>query len=236
MFIDPATPIIFIHNPKAAGTSVRMALEQATGIGQATAKIKYDDQFRVSVHSFATAIRAHPRASPVWDDAFKFGIVRNPWDRVASFWFYSQTMLHGMTVLRHGLQRGTRRHQNRAYAGLESRGERAFEFWLTRWADQNRWSPWEYVGGGKGVLAYDQLSWFTDQEGGLIVDRLYRTDELHRLEADLSDRYDRPIKLQVQNQTVRTRLDPLFNDRTRQFVARRFARDIDYFGFEFDNP
>jgi len=63
--------VIFIHVPKTAGSS----MEHASFIGGGGhSDIRY----------FKRAFRFSFRYLPAWDDMFKFGFVRNPYDRLAS--------------------------------------------------------------------------------------------------------------------------------------------------------
>ena len=62
---------IFVHIPKTGGTSVEVALQ---GRGEQDS-IKHK-----------TALQYKSQNSDIWDDYFKFTIVRNPWDLMISWW------------------------------------------------------------------------------------------------------------------------------------------------------
>lgn len=69
--IDPAGRWIFIHIQKTGGTSIRRAL----GVPQ------------IDSHKHHPAVAVRAACGPeVWERAFKFSFVRNPWDRLVSWW------------------------------------------------------------------------------------------------------------------------------------------------------
>jgi len=64
-------PWIFVHVQKTGGNSVRTALGA--------------DIFDPYKHFFARELRdIHGEA--IWESCFKFTFVRNPWDRLVSWW------------------------------------------------------------------------------------------------------------------------------------------------------
>jgi hypothetical protein len=64
---------VFVKVPKTAGTSVAEAL-RCTHIGKPHRDIR----------EIRDALCARPEGKAFYDNAFKFGFVRNPWDRVVS--------------------------------------------------------------------------------------------------------------------------------------------------------
>lgn len=77
MIISASKRFIFIHNPKAAGTSIRRALSPwDTGRG-VRAKTKHE-----TINEFLT------RTQYDISGYFVFGFVRNPWDRFSSFYHF----------------------------------------------------------------------------------------------------------------------------------------------------
>ena len=242
MFLDTDRKILFIHNPKAAGTSIRSALVEIrnTNLGYNTRpastgsrrfKIKHDDIWLVSTHSFASRLRMHPRIRDHYRDMFTFGVVRNPWDRAVSLWEYGQQVISGQTVLRAGLRGMTEVEKNRAYNECASYG---FPYFLTEFCDRYRWNPWDYLGphGIGGVLDFNQIDWF--QHGSEeIVSRIYRMDSLSTLEVEMTRRTRHPVKFDIINATKHAKYQEFYSGETKQWVAKRFARDIKRFGFEF---
>ncbi|MGI9395781.1 MAG: sulfotransferase family 2 domain-containing protein [Boseongicola sp.] len=107
MIISPARRYIFVHIPKTGGTSLALALEaQATPddilIGdtpKARARRNRIKQLecagRLWKHSRLADIAGLAAAEPL-DDYFVFTIVRDPWDRVLSlyYWLRDQDFSH----------------------------------------------------------------------------------------------------------------------------------------------
>ena len=243
MFLDTDRNILFIHNPKAAGTSIRTALVETqdntrlginvkrANTGSARFKIKHDDAWRVSTHSFASRLRLHPRIRDHYRDLFTFGAVRNPWDRAVSLWEYGRQVISGQTVLRAGLRGMTEVEKNRAYNECVKFG---FEYFLTEFCDLYRWNPWDYLGpeGIGGVLDFNQIDWFKHGSEE-IVSRIHRTDNLPELEEDLTKRMGQTVQFNVINATDHAPYQQYYSGETKRWIARRFARDIARFGFEF---
>jgi len=69
--------LIFIHVPKTGGTSVAAALEFPLP----------DPQQKIAKHYTALTIRQF-LPPEIWDNAYKFAFVRNPWDRLYSHYQY----------------------------------------------------------------------------------------------------------------------------------------------------
>ncbi len=238
MFLDTDRNILFIHNPKAAGQSIRTALAITQGrpqhahISSTEFKIKHDDIWKISTHSFASRLMLHPRIRDRYQDLFTFGVVRNPWERAVSLWEYSKQIISGQTVLRAGLPRGMGEiEKNRAYKECVTGG---FEYFLMEFCDRYHWNPWDYLGpeGIGGVSDFNQIDWFkhgTEE----IVDRIYLMDELSELEANLTDRLGQTIRFKIINATKHRPYAEYYTRETRRWLAKRFARDIKRFGFEF---
>lgn len=77
MIISRSKQFIFVHNPKAAGTSIQKALQQ------------YDDAKRLKKHTkHETITGLRGRTKLKLSTFFIFGFVRNPWDRFASLFYF----------------------------------------------------------------------------------------------------------------------------------------------------
>lgn len=103
MIISNSRRFIFVHVPKAAGTSVTHELSRfttfrdievgGTKYGEKLQNL-YASRFDLRKHSTAAEIRA--KAGPeVWSNFFVFGFVRNPYARAYSLWKFLRKWKEG---------------------------------------------------------------------------------------------------------------------------------------------
>ena len=103
MIISNSRRFIFVHVPKAAGTSVTHELSRCTtfrdievggtAYGEKLQNL-YSSRFDLRKHSTAAEIRA--KAGPdVWWSFFVFGFVRNPYARAYSLWKFLRKWTDG---------------------------------------------------------------------------------------------------------------------------------------------
>jgi len=97
MIINHSYRFIFLHVPKTAGTSITSWLSQftswndielgGTAYGEAMQEV-YGKRFKLYKHSPAQQVKRVVR-DEIWEGYFKFGVVRNPFDRlVSAYQFY----------------------------------------------------------------------------------------------------------------------------------------------------
>jgi len=75
---------IFIHIPKTGGSSIAEP-KYRSGQGALIPYLGSDDYVQAG---HIRAIGLKNRLQNNWDDYFKFAIVRNPWDRIVSLYYY----------------------------------------------------------------------------------------------------------------------------------------------------
>jgi len=78
------TPFIFVHIPKTGGMSVLNSMSC------------WDPIYHESIESDIDKIK-EKKENP--DDYFKFTIIRNPWDRIVSNFFFHKQRIHNDTIL-----------------------------------------------------------------------------------------------------------------------------------------
>jgi Sulfotransferase family len=205
---------IFVEVPKTGTTSIRSILGNPRHPHLDVWELKHEletqwtrhngrwDKYYGAWYGLKPEKERRDRGRAIFDSYFKFGFVRNPWDRTVSL------------------------YERRESAQLHK------EITFDEFVDRIRYSTFTCMYPSPKV---NQLDWMVDPSGNVIVDfigRFERLEEDWRLVADKLD-IDRPLPHGNRNpQRIRHYTD-YYTPRTRDIVARRFAVDIETFGYEF---
>lgn len=197
MVISGGTRSIFVHIQKTGGVSIEAMLRRADpGIGSSMHQGRR--------HLFARDIRPLV-PSEQWDGYFKFAFVRNPWDRLVSWYHMCAQSTAPNAFARHVQQHAP-----------------TFDDFVMRTttgiAERTTWNQLDYV---------------TDVEGNVIVDFIGRYERLPEDSRQVGERLGIAIDLPHTNRSTHAHYRDYYTDATRDIVARRFARDILHFGYEF---
>lgn len=196
---------IFVHINKCAGLSVRRALPRGTR-GHNTIQHYLD-------------LCARKGRDPA--EYFKFTIVRNPWDKIVSFYHY---------------------HQRRGWEIFPwtPATEPDFNTFVQRlFVDNSGALATDIFRGRKGDATHhlrlsNSLDWVSGPDGRVLVDFIGRVE---RLQADfdvICDRIGiRRRELPHVNRSSHRPYWEYYDDTSRAVVAARFQRDLDYFGYRF---
>jgi len=197
LVISHGTRSLFIHIQKTAGSSIEGALWRADpAIG---AHLR--DGRR---HQFAREVRGAV-APEVWRDYFKFAFVRNPWDRLVSW--YAMCMQNP---------------SSNKFSRYVHDTAPTFSDFISKATT------------GVGIrTTYNQLDYVSDDYGTVIVDFIGRYERLGDDFAVVRDRLKLPQDLAHLNRTPHGEYREYYTAETRDIVARRFARDIAHFGYAF---
>uniref|UniRef100_A0A7C2K1H2 Sulfotransferase n=1 Tax=Schlesneria paludicola TaxID=360056 RepID=A0A7C2K1H2_9PLAN len=212
MLISYSRRFLFIHNDKAAGSSVMKALEphaeptyrqrwrrKLAWLGPLNRLGGLYRQLDFPVHAPAAQVRqCLPPA--VYDGLFKFMFVRNPWDRLVSRYAY--------------LQQTAGHHRHR---------------FVKRLPDFAAYVAWEL---GRGPALQADLC--CDGQGRLIVDFIGRYETLAADFATICDKLGIAESLPHANGSRHRDYREFYTPALRGQVARGYARDIELFGYTFD--
>jgi hypothetical protein len=139
-----------------------------------------------------------------WNEYFKFMFVRNPWARCVSKWEYRRLTS----------QKNSRFGQNSARL---LKGVANFE---------------EFV--RKGKMGTPCYRWCFDASGNQLVDFIGKVENLQEDFNIVCDKIGIPRqKLPHKNKTKHKHYTEYYDEEIKQIVAEKYAKDIEYFGYEF---
>ncbi|MGQ0485317.1 MAG: sulfotransferase family 2 domain-containing protein [Hyphomicrobiales bacterium] len=194
----------FVHIQKTGGNSIRAALGLPANTPQK--------------HFLARELR-DLYGPDAWRQSYKFAFVRNPWDRLVSWWMM-------IDARRDEYQPG--QPIDRFWQFVLSRAKTFEEFLENCDAEVN--DP-----DGRKWIYRNQLDYIVDETGQQIVDFVGRFEALQK-DFDAVARKicgDRVISLPVENASKHGPYPEYYSPALAHKVAERFARDIDTFGYRF---
>jgi hypothetical protein len=218
---------VFIHIPKTAGMSVTQSLRDVgvdfdfCGEPLSTRLLKHRDPASILAilertqsgvpasiqqdHLPATVLRS--LLDEPWNSFYSFSFVRNPWDKEVSRYWYLRRHL---AMSEHDAQTGE-------IHDLVRRSD-TFEKFME-----------EYP-----IEGIDMTSYLVDETGADLVDFVGRVETLEADFASVCKRLGLPAALDHINRSERTpNYAHYYTPKAQAAVARRFARDIDRFGYRF---
>lgn len=191
---------IFIHIPKNAGVSLRSAFRRF-------------DFVKVTIPYH---MRVRDLIEQNQENRDYFGVVRNPWSRVASRYFYAKRKCIKW------------RPDDPRRVFVEKSSFKDFVMFQPSFdIPQHPGKPWL----GPFANWFDQLDWLSDGNG-IVVAQCLRFEHLGD---DLCEFLGRQINLPVSNRSSHS-IDyrKLYTPDMYDAVLKRHQRDIDYFGFDFE--
>ena len=204
--------IMFVDIPRTSSTSLRIQLAKAHKI-YAKAYYKSHDLTAISSpshlclppHLPATVIRGY-LGIDVWQQVFSFSIVRNPWDRMVS-------------IYRYRVEREQETHSFEEFVR---------ELRTPRLHLPDSFLHWEH-------WRLSQTSFLSDEMDQIMVNQVYRFENLADTYSDLSRRLEVPISPAIRLEPTDRHKDyrEYYSDRTRQTVSQYYAQDIENFGYTF---
>ena len=221
MLVSHGRKLVFVHIQKTGGDTVsRLMGESIPDIFCFKAK-----------HESAVKAAAELKC---WNEYFKFAFVRNPWDRLVS-WY---SMIRDAETIRwHQILTNQRRRshfrqtrENKLWRYVLDNSS-TFEEFIINCTDEI-----EVDEGVHYSFAYNQLDYIADSNDDLLVDFIGRFESFG---SDLYKVYDR-LGLELgsiphENRSVRGHYSTFYTPETETIVRKRFQRDIEYFGYKFEN-
>jgi Sulfotransferase family len=193
---------IFVHIQKCGGNSARAALG-----------VEIDDAHK---HFSACELRKI-YGEDVWRKAFKFSFVRNPWDRLVSWWA-------NIDANRPAMAAG--RPLNKFHYFVLERAT-TFEEFLENCDEEIIDSD------GRKWIYRNQSDYLTDASGKMLVDFVGRFETLQQDYAFISKKIGSTAPLPHTNRSTHGPYTDYYTQAMAAEVARRYRADIERFGYVF---
>jgi len=180
--------LIFIHIPKTGGTSIEYALT-----GKEKSQHKTISDFETE---YPDLIKKY----------FKFTVVRNPWDRLVSGFFYYKS------------------------GGNQSKKDKAF---ATKYGCNFKSFVEQIDSFDSRHFLNKQLTYINI--GGInVMDRILRFETLSADFKKLAIKLNiQQITLNTLRQSKHKHYTEYYDDKTREIVAKKYAQDIEYFDYKY---
>ena len=213
---------LFIHIPKNAGMTIRRSPMLSNRIMLAGSNIHKSPDYSKAVldkmnslgdhHGFEHARwrDVHPS---VRDRNVAFAVIRNPWDRVVSRYFFAKKVIEVEQKV------GT------DYADVSS-----FEAFLE---ERHKWGGEEYMWHRAVRGWYPAFDHVSDDRGIVRCDII----RFENLDVDLCKYFNLTSMSKPRNVTALNKgsYKDVYNDKSIQIVADWYKKDIDHWGYDFDS-
>ncbi|TVR36637.1 MAG: hypothetical protein EA392_14735 [Cryomorphaceae bacterium] len=238
---------IFFWVPKSAGSSIYQALSEHgcrkiilhAGLGvtdktRGVATSHIDINYLLDVNIIDKAF---------YQRAFKFGVVRNPWDRLVSLYFYTEfdkkmnfdsfaRLVHRKLQLRkHPFYRSVFNGGSGGIFRLFYKAVLRINPAFTRMMPVPLPGPYNVK---ELSQCGPQSDWLIDDSGQLLVDFLARFENLAELEERLVHELDIALSLPHVNATRRRQYQHYYTPELVALVAEAYAEDIARFDYVFE--
>lgn len=200
MIISEKHKIIFIHIHKTAGQSITDYME----------KNLPDSKPFLNKHDFAINGKI-ALGEEKWDEYFKFAFVRNPWDRLVS-WYHMFKLKPPVTLLQ-------------KYVLDNSKN---FEEFIKKCTD--------IIVDNDGIksCAFNQLDYISDEKGKIIIDFIGKLENLEEDFKKIIEMKKLPkINLPHLNSYPHKDYKKYYSEETKEIIKKRFNKDIKFFGYKF---
>jgi hypothetical protein len=206
MNISFSNKFVFISCHKTGSSSIREALRPYSDIASSPIGGKPPYNYHTTAKELKLHLEKLNRTMHKWDDFFTFTIVRNPWDAQVSLWKYMERVSAG-PYASHPDQKKYIKTINKF---------KNFENWTKNHGISN-WSHWYQNEHGENLLSYIGKFENLQEDFNTICDKIGIPQQ----------------QLPHKNATKHKHYSEYYDDETRQIVAERHAKEIEYFGYKF---
>lgn len=143
-----------------------------------------------------------------WKTAYKFAIIRNPWEKVVSHYKYN------------------------VKKNVTKMAEEPIEF--KDWVKCTFGEPKDYKYYNRAQMFFPQIEWLKNYEGKIDVDKIIRFENINEGINEVFKYLQIDAELPHLNKTHKSDYREYYDDETKQIIADWFHEDIKEFGYTFD--
>ncbi len=204
---------IFIHIPKTAGHSIDTLFTSHKMVGEAL------------WHYSASELIDHLGLES-FSQFYKFTVVRNPWDRIVSEYIWQGSNFKTQIQTPWGNKEISFKDFVKSIKDFPS--DHRF---VKDSKDLHFYYPPKEIKNGH---LSDQYSFIVDKSSNIVVDKIIRYENLQtEFDATLKEIGISQKTLPHMNKTKHKHYTEYYDDETRGLIAEKYAKDIEYFGYEF---
>jgi len=212
--IHTPTPLVFVHIPKTAGNAIITSLSKTNSISH----VPNNRTINSNYHSTLLDIE---KFMLQLENQFVFTVVRNPWDRVSSWFFFRKN------ILRLSLKNFEKASSKKKVINDKIKIQKEYELMCSsfdRWLSVYYNEPWDNTWFS---LSHNQNYWLKGSK--------FSVKKIVRYETLKKDLKFLNIELPVTNQskkTISTYRD-LYTDNSKNFIYKIYQEDIEEFNYNF---
>ena len=206
---------IFIHLPKTGGEAISSLFKD------------FDPQ--IPKHANAMQIRNY-LGQEIWDEYYKFTIVRNPFDQVLSMYSHLRKSLYQKDILKEKYGKTIINPVNACNTALES----SFPLYCKtvlkgsqyqKETDRKEWPVNHFA---------PFIEWISDDNGKIIVDYIGKFENLSEEIDYIFKKLDRPlIQVPKKNRSKHKHYSLYYNQSAIDIVSNHYKKDFEYFKYTF---
>jgi hypothetical protein len=204
---------VFVHIPKTGGTSIEKVLnpemDAVSKISDVDLFVGWSDEFKIWMQH-ATMQQMNDLHREDLTTHFKFGFVRNPWDRAVSDYLWllrdAKEISGRHTFYDYLMSRGYFRKIFKNYGSIDYRGDHILP----------------------------QVDFLFDKNGNSLVDFIGKTEDFEQDVNFVCDKIGiQRQELPYEKKSDRKQYLHYYSNATKEIVAEKYAKDIEHFGYKF---
>ena len=171
-----------------------------------------------------------------FDDYYKVGMVRNPWDWLVSYYHYYQELdIEKEGIMVGGIMRYGSSIDDALISQIHDTKKLSFSDFLCR-IEENM-AAIEELPSHRENPQTPQYAYFLDDTGKIRADFIGKYENLYAVWATVCKRIgiEQPPQLSHENSSHHDNYREYYRDRDIETVAKMYKKDIELFGYSFDN-